>query len=68
VQHEGSTGVPQEFGGRSKRREKKLRNKKIMKSMLNIIFKNNTVIRILAIELLDTNLLLFLMIKSLPKN
>jgi hypothetical protein len=34
--------------------------------MISIIFKNNTAIRILAIELLNTILLLvFLMIKSL---
>jgi hypothetical protein len=37
--------------------------------MINIIFKNNTMIIILAIELLNTILLLaFLMLKSLLKN
>jgi hypothetical protein len=64
----GSAGVPREFGGRSKRSEKKLRNKKLSKFITNIIFKNNTIIRILAIELLNTILLLvLLMIKSLLK-
>jgi hypothetical protein len=50
-----STGVPREFGGSSKRSEKK----KSSKCMFNIIFNNNTMIRILAIELLNTILLLF---------
>jgi ribosomal protein L32E len=40
-----------------KEREK-LRNKKSWKSTINIIFKNNAKIRILAIELLNTILLL----------
>jgi hypothetical protein len=38
------------------------------KSMVSIIFKNNTMIIILAIELLNTILLHVLMIKSLLKN
>jgi hypothetical protein len=42
--------------------------KKSSKSMINIIIKNNTMIRVLAIELLDTILLYFLMINSLLKN
>jgi hypothetical protein len=50
-----SAGVPWDFGGRSKRSKKKLRNKKSSKSMIKIIFKNNTMIRILAIELLNTS-------------
>jgi hypothetical protein len=60
--------VPWEFGGRLKRSEKKLRNKKSSKSMIKIIFINNAMIRILAIELLNTILfLVFLMKKSLLK-
>jgi multisubunit Na+/H+ antiporter MnhF subunit len=35
--------------------------------MINIIFRNNTMIRILAIELLNRILILILMIKSLLK-
>jgi hypothetical protein len=43
--------------------------KKICKSMINIIFRNNTMIRILAIELLNRILILIiLMIKCLHKN
>jgi hypothetical protein len=57
-----------EFGGRSKRSEKNWWIKNSSKSMINIIFKNNTVIRILVIDLLNTILLLvFLMIKSVLK-
>jgi uncharacterized membrane protein len=41
---------------------------KIWKSIINNIFRNNTMIRILAIELLNRNLILIiLMIKSLLK-
>jgi hypothetical protein len=47
VGREGSAGVSREYGGRSKKSNKKL-NKKSSKSTINIIFKNNTVIRILV--------------------
>jgi hypothetical protein len=59
--------VLREFGGRSKS-DKILRNKKSLKSIINIIFKN-IMNRILAIENLHTILLLvFLMTKpSLKK-
>jgi hypothetical protein len=42
----------------------------LLKSMINIIFKNNTMIRILAIELLLNTILILVssMIKSLLKN
>jgi hypothetical protein len=43
--------------------------KKNWKSMIDIIFRNNTMIRILAIELLNrTLILIILMIKFLLKN
>jgi hypothetical protein len=46
--------------------EHKLKN--ILKSMINIVSRNNTMIRILAIELLNRILILIiLMIKSLLK-
>jgi hypothetical protein len=42
--------------------------KEFWKSMINIIFRNNTMIRILAIELLNRILIfIILMIKSLKK-
>lgn len=50
VKHERFADVPQNFGGRSKRNEK--RN-------VEIHFKNNAVIRILAVELLNTILFAF---------
>jgi hypothetical protein len=50
-----SVGV---WGKVEKEREKM--NKKYMKSVINIIFKNNTVITILAVELSNTILLLVL--------
>jgi hypothetical protein len=60
--------MPQESGGKWKRSKKKRGIKKLSKSVINLVLKNNTVIRILAIELLNTILLLiFLMIKSLFK-
>jgi hypothetical protein len=58
VEQQFSTGVPQEFRERWQRSKKTFRNKKLSKSMISIIFKNNTMIRILAIELLNTILLL----------
>jgi hypothetical protein len=58
-----SAGVPRDFGGRSTRSEKKF-----LKYMINVIFKNNIMIRILAIELLNTILLVFLTTESLLKN
>jgi hypothetical protein len=58
-QRYATAGVWRKFGGRSKKSEKKkLRDKQSWESMINIIFKNNTMIRILAIELLNTILLL----------
>jgi hypothetical protein len=50
--------------GKSKREN--LRNKTSSKSMINIILKNNTIIRILAIELLNTILLLVFIDKISP--
>jgi hypothetical protein len=49
---------PAIFRGKVKKEQEKLRNKKLSKSMIKLIFKNNTMIRILAIELLKTSLLL----------
>jgi hypothetical protein len=55
-----------EFGGRSKKVRKFRGIKELSNSMISIIFKNNTMIRIWAIELLNTFLLLvLLMINSL---
>jgi hypothetical protein len=49
LEQQFSIDLPHEFGGRSKRSEKKL-----SKSMISIIFKNDTMIRIVAIELMNT--------------
>jgi hypothetical protein len=46
--------VPWQFGEDVKKKQEGLRNKKLSKSVIRIIFKNNTMIRILAIELLKT--------------
>jgi hypothetical protein len=52
---EGSVGVSQEFGWKvEKKRKKKRKNEKSSKYTVNIIFKNDIMIRILAIELLNT--------------
>jgi hypothetical protein len=50
--------VTREFGGSSKGSEKKLSNRKLLKSIINIIIKNDIMIRILATELLNIILLL----------
>jgi hypothetical protein len=52
-----ATGVPREFGERSKRNENKFKNKKSPKSIINIIFKNNSD-KVLTVEVLNTILLL----------
>jgi hypothetical protein len=50
--------VRQEFGPRSKEREEKFRNKKLSKFIISIISKNNKIIKIVAIEILNTDSLL----------
>jgi hypothetical protein len=58
--------VPREFlGGSRKEGRKDGGMKKLSKSIIKIIFKNNTMIRILAIELSNTILLLVFIIISL---
>jgi hypothetical protein len=58
VYREGSVGVPREFGrgggGRKEARRKKRNKKKSSKSMITIISKNDTMIRISVIELSST--------------
>jgi hypothetical protein len=56
--HKGSAGVLREFWGKVEEKQEKRNKKKSQKYMLSIIFKNNTMISILAIELLNTILLL----------
>jgi hypothetical protein len=62
ARREGCAGVSREFEGWSKRRErereKKKRNERIVKIEDEHYFKNKKIIRILAIELLNTILLL----------
>jgi hypothetical protein len=49
-----------------KEAKKKMRNKTSPKSMISIIFKTNTMIRILAIELLKHNLITRLFNDGMP--
>jgi hypothetical protein len=64
-----STGVPRDLEEDREKREKSWGIKRSLNSTINIICKNNTMIRILAIELWNIILLLvFLMTKSLLKN
>jgi hypothetical protein len=56
------------LGEGHKEGRKNLEIKKSPKSTISIIFKNNTIIRIIAIELLNTILLLVFNDKISPKN
>jgi hypothetical protein len=63
---EGSAGVKREFGEKAENMREKIKNKKSLKSIIDIVFKNNTIIKMLATELLNTILLLVFYDKISP--